>query len=75
MVIKSIVLYGCHIKLSNAHKPVHGTNQPPYYVRMKEVQGDMAHALDKAKPLPGETVLNTVELVTEQVRPAHTYVA
>lgn len=73
--MKSIVLYGCHIKLSNAHKPVHGTNQPPYYVRMDTVEGDAVHALDKAKPLPGETVLNTVGLVPEQVRPAHTYVA
>lgn len=60
--MKSIVLYGSSTKLTKAHKRVHGMKQHPYYVRMKEVDGDMGNALSKAKPLFGETVLNTVPI-------------
>ena len=71
--MNSIILYGSMHKLTNAHKPVHskstggklrrgGFQQTPYYVRMKVVPFDMATALDKAKPMIGETVLNTIPL-------------
>lgn len=67
----TIILYGSPTKLSNAHKPVRnhgipcngGKQQPEYFVRMKCVGevGDL-EALDMARPMKGETVLNTIEL-------------
>lgn len=66
--MKSYVLYGSPLKLTNAHKPVHshgnigGNRQPEYFVRMDTVEGGMVQALDKAKPMVGETVLNSVQL-------------
>lgn len=70
--MKCAILYGSPVKLTNAHKPVHtrGNPKPPhgakpqpaYYVRMKIINDDIVGALNKAKPLHGETVLNTVEL-------------
>lgn len=68
----SAVFYGSPTKLTNAHKPVHtgsgrllkngGYAQSPYFVRMKYFPGDALNALHKAKPLPGEIVLNSVQL-------------
>lgn len=70
--MKSIILYGSPTKLTNAHKPVHtvgnpnppngGKAQPAYYVRMEVVNFHFEEALDKAKPTPGEIVLNTVPI-------------
>ena len=68
--MKSAIFYGSPTKLTNAHKPVftptkppHGAErQPEYYVRMKVVNGDELHALDKAKPMTGEILLNSVLL-------------
>lgn len=65
--MKSLILYGSPHKLTKSHKLV--THQissklcpvPKYYVRAKVFHGDTLTALDKAKPLPGETILNTVE--------------
>lgn len=66
--MKSAILYGSPLKLTKAHKPVHnhgdigGNRQPEYFVRMDTVEGDVALAFDKAKPMTGETVLNTVPI-------------
>lgn len=65
--MKSLILYGSATKLSKAHYRVtrHGSNRfptPLYFVRAQVFNGDVEAALSKAKPLPGETVLNTVEL-------------
>lgn len=66
MKTQSLILYGSHVKCSNAHKLVtriKGENiQPAYYVRVRLFNGDMDEALRKAKPQVGETVLNTVEV-------------
>jgi hypothetical protein len=63
--MKSLILYGSPIKLTNAHKLV-TTNatfkQPAYYVRADLFHGGIDSALQKAKPMTGETVLNTVEI-------------
>ena len=67
--MKSLIFYGSPRKLSNAHKPVTITrpgtmyHQPEYYVRADLVDGDCESALDKAKPMEGETVLNTVDVI------------
>lgn len=69
--MKTAILYGSSCKLTKAHKPVHNhgnppkgaQKQPPYFVRMKVLEcGDLLDALNKAKPMPGETVLNTVHV-------------
>lgn len=60
--MKAAIFYGSPTKLSNAHKRVNGNKQAEYYVRMDTVHGDCESALTKAKPQPGETVLNTVDL-------------
>lgn len=70
--MKSAIFYGSKTKLTNAHKPVHtvgnpnppngAKGQPEYFVRMQTVYGDDSTALIQARPMPGETVLNSVEL-------------
>jgi len=61
--VRSLILYGSKVKLTNSHKLVTGwRNQPDYYVRVDTFNGDYPEALDKAKPMEGETVLNTVPL-------------
>ncbi len=70
--MRSAIFYGSPTKLTNAHKPVHhlsnphppngGKAQTEYYVRMDTFNGDCVGALEKAKPMDGETVLNTVDL-------------
>jgi hypothetical protein len=63
--MKSLILYGSPKKLTNAHKlvTVHTTfKQPEYYVRADLFHGGIDAALEKAKPMTGETVLNTVEI-------------
>lgn len=60
--MKSIILYGSSVRLTNAHKPVTCCGQPPYFVRAKVFNGDTVNALDTAhnEVMPGEFVLNTV---------------
>lgn len=67
--MRAAIFYGSRVKLTNAHKAVHhatkpptGEAQPPYFVRMVVRNMSMEDALDKAKPMVGETVLNSVEL-------------
>jgi hypothetical protein len=62
MIMRSAIFYGSPTKLSNVHKRVSGQKQADYFVRMDTVSGDCVRALEKTKPLPGETVLNTVDL-------------
>lgn len=67
--MNAAIFYGSKVKLTNAHKPVHnnsqppnGTKQPEYFVRMKMMAGcDALTALNRAKPLEGELLLNTCE--------------
>lgn len=66
--MKSLIIYGSHTKLTNAHKPV--IPQTPfavgqYFVRTESFNGDYPEALEKAKPMEGETVLNSVPLTPE----------
>jgi len=72
-LMRIAILYGSPTKLTNAHKLVshiagpmaHGAHrQPKYFVRMEtmNIKGDLADALDLAKPMDGEVVLNTVSL-------------
>ena len=59
----SLILYGSQVKLTNSHKLVTGFNgQPDYYVRVSHFNGSHKEALDKARPMPGEVVLNTVPI-------------
>jgi len=62
--MKSLIVYGCFSKLTNAHKRVTNpkAGQPFYYVRVKVVAGDCSEALGHAKPMTGETVLNTIDI-------------
>jgi hypothetical protein len=61
---KSLILYGARTKLTDAHKPVHSNNgkQSKYYVRMQQVNKNIDDALDAAKPMAGETVLNSIPI-------------
>lgn len=64
--MKSLVLYGSTMPLTNAHIRVTPFfQQSLYYVRVETFNGDMQEALQKAKPMLGETVLNTVEIKSE----------
>ena len=67
--MKSLILYGARKKLTKAHTLVswkpHGKThvvQPKYYVRVSQFDGDDLSALANAKPMKGESVLNTVEI-------------
>jgi hypothetical protein len=69
--MKTAILYYSPEPLAGAPKPpghhqaIHTTlNDKPVslWIRLEVVEGDTLHALDHAKPLPGETVLNTVAL-------------
>lgn len=72
--MKSAVFYASPTKLTKSHKPVHhrrkgcnfipngATPQPEYFVRMEVVKLDIDTALLKARPYPGETVLNSIPL-------------
>ena len=68
--MKSLIIYGSRVKLTNAHKlvtsrmkPPTGEAQPEYFVRVKVVNTDFETALYKhARPMSGETVLNTVPI-------------
>lgn len=46
-------------KVGGRIRPIEGEE---LWVRMELVNADATHALDRANPMPGETVLNAVEL-------------
>lgn len=58
--MKSFIFYGSPVKHTHAHRLVTQPPQPEYFVRAETVDGDEAQALDRAKPMMGETVLNSV---------------
>ena len=60
--IKSLIIYGSKVRLSNAHKLVTVWKQPPYYVRVDSSPLSFGEALNKCKPQAGEVVLNTIPL-------------
>lgn len=61
--MRTATLYGSRVKLTNAHKRVnHNGKQPPYFVRMTVRRMSLYEALEKAKPMLGEVVLNTVAI-------------
>jgi hypothetical protein len=65
--MKSLILYGSQIKLTNAHKLVTGfTGQPDYFVRATVTTDDISTALDCARPMVGEVVLNTVSIANKE---------
>ena len=57
MTTKSLILYSAHSKLTRRHTRLPYTD---VFVRVEKFDGEINKALDKAKPLPGETVLNTI---------------
>lgn len=60
--MNALIFYGSYRKISNAHKLVTGNKQPCYYVRTEFKRNmDNVTALSNAKPLPDETLLNTVD--------------
>lgn len=60
---KSLILYGSPIKKGRSHRLVtHRRYQPEYYVRTVVVPGTCEDAFDRARPLEGEVVLNTVPI-------------
>lgn len=58
----TLVLYGSAEKFHGGYKNVCFGGLPPYYVRAEKSPFGLEEALAKAKPRPGETVLNTVEV-------------
>lgn len=60
-VKRTYILYGSDKQYSAGHKRVHSSGQPPYFVRMEVHPGTLDQALAEAKPIRGETVLNTIE--------------
>ena len=56
-IIKSLILYSAHIKLTQRH---HRLPYTDVFVRSEKFDGDVSQALDAAKPMEGETVLNTI---------------
>lgn len=67
--MKSLILYGSRVKLTNSHKPVTVPRdgqeigqQPEYFVRAVVCNGDIDFALDHARPMVGECLLNTIPL-------------
>lgn len=63
--MKALILYGSYTRLTHSHKLVtHPKNRVEFYVRSELFDGGYPEALDKAKPLEGEIVLNTVPINT-----------
>jgi hypothetical protein len=69
--MKSLIFYGSHEKLTRQHIQVSGRGtaggykQATYFIRVDTMDGDCVEALDNAKPMEGETVLNTVTINLE----------
>lgn len=62
---KTLILYGSSRRWTAAHKRVSYPSQPDYFVRVETSPFNLLEALDKAKPRPGEVVLNTVDSNSE----------
>jgi hypothetical protein len=60
--MKSLIFYASPHKLTNAHKLVTVNKQPEYYVRVDTFNGDCVQAMEKARCMDGETMLNTVNV-------------
>ena len=69
--MRSLILYGADIQLTNSHHLVTRRNShppgakpaQPYYVRAVVYNGDFVEAFEKGvKPMNGETFLNTVPI-------------
>jgi hypothetical protein len=60
--MKAAILYGCRRQISPLHRPVHLPGGGEYFVRADVVdwREDIGALLEQAKPVAGETVLNTV---------------
>lgn len=63
----SLVLYFARSQITPRHLPLHavagkGALEIVGYVRTVVVDGDEQHALDHCSPLPGECVLNSVDV-------------
>jgi len=56
-IAKSLILYSARNKLTRSH---HRLPYTDVFVRSEKFDGDVAQALDSAKPMKGETVLNTI---------------
>lgn len=59
--MKSITIYYANKKLS----PMHDAHFYPggmFFLRVEVTEGDVTEALDKAKPMEGEILLNTVAM-------------
>jgi hypothetical protein len=64
--MKTAILYGSSTALTPQHKAVNCGAQA-YFVRMEICdEEDCLRALNKAEPMEGETVLNSVELPIEE---------
>jgi hypothetical protein len=65
--VKALILYGSQEKLTRMHVQVAGHGsvgghwQKPYFVRTDTFNGNCVDALEKASPMQGETVLNTID--------------
>lgn len=59
--MKSAVFYAARTKLTRKHNQ-HGRQDNAVYVRMEVVNQDYPEAIEKAKPMDGETVLNSIPL-------------
>lgn len=61
--MNTLIIYGATEKLTPAHQLVFGLQgHKQYWIRIIPTKDDIDLALDRAKPLSGETVLNTVSL-------------
>jgi len=58
----TLILYGSPKQYSAGHRPVTWAQRPKYYVRVERSPFGLDEALARAKPIEGETVLNTVEV-------------
>lgn len=62
--MKSIILYGSALKLTNAHKLVTvPPRQVAFFVRAELTPYDAAEAMNHAHLLPGENLLNTQPII------------
>ena len=71
--MKSAIIYAAQSRITPMHRILLPTERygdilqsregKELWVRMELVNTDVPHALDRANPMPGEIVLNSVELV------------
>jgi hypothetical protein len=74
--MKTGVLYGSYVQLTPLHRIVQGTRRaktasglepdsegnPNFFIRMDIVNDDVGPALDRARPMKGEFVINSIPL-------------